>query len=128
MCSAKNNCGDYNNFSCMANCSGDLCYPLYRFIQDIKDFKKSVLSFKKIADVEKTENEKRTLLEGKMTVVGIFHKKREAKRLKIKTQEEIKKVEHKVDEANKNLVNHLKQQKKEMEKMLDAYKKTLKAN
>jgi len=44
-CAKPTNCGTYNNFNCMANCSGDLCYPLYRFVQDIKDFKVSVQSF-----------------------------------------------------------------------------------
>lgn len=49
MCAKPHNCKGYNNFTCMSNCSGDLCYPLYRFVQDIKDFKRQVISKVKLA-------------------------------------------------------------------------------
>jgi hypothetical protein len=53
MCGRKNNCDGVNNFTCMSNCSGDMCYPLYRFVQDIKDFKRQATSRLKWGGVEK---------------------------------------------------------------------------
>ena len=44
MCGKKDNCVGYNDFTCMSNCVGDLCYPEYRFLQDIEDFKVQVKS------------------------------------------------------------------------------------
>jgi hypothetical protein len=44
MCAKKNNCVGYNDFTCMSNCVGDLCFPEYRFLQDIADFKVQVKS------------------------------------------------------------------------------------
>lgn len=42
VCSSKSNCNGFNNFTCMSNCSGGLCFGLYRFEQDIKDFHRQV--------------------------------------------------------------------------------------
>ena len=42
MCANKSNCDGYNDFRCMSNCTGDLCYPEYRFIQELRDFKRQI--------------------------------------------------------------------------------------
>ena len=67
MCGRKGNCGGVNNFTCMSNCSGDLCYPLYRFVQDIKDFKRQATSRVKWA------KEQQKLRTGDNAVMAGYH-------------------------------------------------------
>lgn len=101
MCVSKVNCGGYNNFTCMSNCTGDLCYPEYRFVQDIKDFKRQVISKVKMAKkLQKYHRYKDKRLKLRKTAID-RQKARQQKVIHNKPQKIATRVQHANEVENK---------------------------
>ena len=111
-CSTPTNCGTYNNFDCMSNCSGDLCYPLYRFVQDIKDFKRSVVSLKKDSKEKLKFDSSHDLKEIKLALVASSEKSRKAEDVKKLTELKLKMEESHLKKQSKTIKKEMKDEGK----------------
>jgi len=107
-CAKPTNCGTYNNFNCMANCSGDLCYPLYRFVQDIKDFKVSVQSFEKNAKIRLSYDKHHITEQIKTAEIAATEAAKAKEQKKEKIELEASMVKHHIFNSGKKLKKELK--------------------